>query len=199
MKSGTIIRAVIFGCLMASMPALAQRSKVVNLLSNPGFELGTGIAAQDWITSDEEGAVRETTKAYGYTLGNKTFPDGDYALKLFTRSAMFSQGPIKVSEHRNYIIRGMFYHSSKQDRIAQDALSQRGFLRIEWFDEHQHLLREDYTENHNGLSPADKWVPIEQIFVSPASAVTAVVHVQAHGDVRGGSVFADDILFGLLP
>jgi len=180
--------------ILIACPALAGSPR--NLLVNASFEEGSTRYIAGWTGTDDPGISREETEIFGYTLGRGTFPDGRFALKVFAGNARLTQGPFPATGGAAHTVRGHFYHSSEQDRIAEDAASLRGFLRVEWLDASGALLREDFTENHNGTSPADQWVRIEQVFVAPPGTAAAVFHVQTHLDSGGGSLFIDDVFFG---
>jgi hypothetical protein len=186
-----------FSALCLGVSLLAGVAFGSNLLRNASFENGFDRDLMDWAIADVDGLAREGDTAHGYTLGVGTFPDGLYAMKLFSRTAILSQGPVAVEAGAMYRLSAMFYHSSQKDQIAADELSLRGFLRVEWFAADGTRLREDFTENHNGRSVSDAWVPITQVFVAPDGAVKATVHVQTHGDIGGGSLFVDRVYFGV--
>lgn len=166
-----------------------------NLLVNASFENGYDTSITSWPGAGADGATREQSGTFGYTLGPNTFPNGTYALKLFAKNAGISQGPIPVKPEQAYVIAGRFYHSSQQDVIAASSQSLRGYFHIEWFDATGTSLRHDYTVNHNGTSPADQWVEIRQDLFSPPAAATAIIHVQADSDEGGGSLFVDTVSF----
>lgn len=178
------------------LPVATRGEAKSNLLVNAGFESGVGVDVIDAWMGEGDHEFREQASAFGYTLGEGTFPEGVYALKMFSGAADIYQFGIPVKGNTPYVLGGQFYHSSTQDVIDQTAGSLRGFLRLEWFDRDQHLIREDYSTNHNGTASADLWVPIETVFLSPPNAASAKVHVQTDIDSGGGSIFADAILFG---
>jgi hypothetical protein len=168
-----------------------------NLLVNSSFEGGEGSDRIDAWIGEGDHEFREQASVFGYTLGEGTFPDGQYALKMFSGAADVFQDRIDVKGGVAYQIKGMFYHSSRQDVIDPSADSLRAFARVEWLGQDSQLVREDFTSNHNGTMPADSWIPIEAVFIAPTNAVAARLHVQTDIDSGGGSIFADQIFFGL--
>lgn len=195
-KSGVMtIAGIVFvtGCLMYD---IAWGAAKPNLLSNPGFESGMGTDVIDSWQGEGDHEFRETAGSYGYTLGEGTFPEGKYALKMFSDAADVYQGFVPVTGNTKYYTSAYFYHSSSQDVIDASENSLRAFVHVEWFNADNHLIREDYTATHNGTMSADKWVLFEAELVSPGDAVKAKVHLQTDIDSGGGSIFADMIYFG---
>jgi len=161
---------------------------------NPGFESGAGTAiATNWVLSAGD-TFREQASAFGYTDG--PFPEGDFALKQFGGNGDAVQTNIPVYERFRYMLRGSFYHSSSEDTPTNSPLSTRMFMHVEWFSQGGASLRNDYTANHNGASPADLWTTLVSQVISPPGAAYADFHVESDSDISGGSVFGDAFFFG---
>ena len=175
---------------------LASAGTTGNLLENFGFEEGTGQTNATAWTMSIGGSFREDTNVFGYTDG--PYPDGDYALKQFGGNADCFQTNLPVAERIEYELRGMFYHSSIEDIIANSEFSTRMFMHVEWFASDGRLLRHDYSSNHNGAAPSDVWTQIVLRAVAPRSADHATFHVETDSSLGGGAVFGDRFFFGPL-
>lgn len=182
-------------CLTYCATARAEVDE--NLLKNPSFESGMNTDVLDSWKGEGDGAFREMTSSYGYTLDEYTYPDGEFALKVFGGGANLYQENLRIQADRDYYVSGQFYHSTGQDVISASTNSLRAFFHIEWFDEYHHLLREDFSPNHSGGDTADRWVGIDTVFRSPVNAVYATFHIQTDIDEGGGSIFIDAVEFGL--
>ena len=168
-----------------------------NLLLNPSIESGSSTTQIDDWTAHSGDTYRETVGAYGFTTA--AMHDGSYGLKEFGGDGDLFQANISVQSGVTYTASGWFYHSSTQDAIAVDASSTRMFIHIEWFDSSNNSLRNDYSANHNGTSPADSWNLISLEVAAPVGADHATFHIETDANVGGGSVFGDDFAFQAVP
>jgi hypothetical protein len=173
--------------------ALAVATSHGNLLLNPSLESGSSTTQADYWTLHPGDTFRESIPVFGFT--GPAMKDGLYAVKMFGGEGDLSQTNILVQPNFLYDVSGWFYHSSTEDMIANDPLSTRMFMHVEWFDSGGGSLGNDFTANHNGTSPADEWVPIIAQFLSPAGAHHATFHVESDSNVGGGSVFGDQFSF----
>jgi hypothetical protein len=164
-----------------------------NLLQNHSLESGTSNTDATFWTLHAGDTFREDTNSFGFTAA--AMHDGFYGVKQFGGDGDISQANIPVYPNTDYDLSGWFYHSSTEDVIANSTISTRMFMHVEWFDINNVSLRNDYTANHNGTSPADVWVPIHATFNSPAGSHHATFHVESDSDVGGGSVFGDNFQF----
>jgi hypothetical protein len=180
-------------CAMAMLPAGLITAQAGNLLLNASIENGTSSTQIDNWTAHAGDTFRETTNAFGFT--GPAMHDGLYAVKEFGGEGDLAQSNIAVLPGVFYDVSGWFYHSSSADVISNNTLSTRMFMHVEWFDSSNSSLRNDYTANHNGTSPADSWNQITAQFLSPATADHATFHVESDHDFGGGSVFGDDFTF----
>ena len=164
-----------------------------NVLLNPSLESGSSTTQADNWTLHPGDTFRETTNVFGFT--GPAMHDGLYGVKEFGGEGDLAQTNILVYANVLYDVSGWFYHSSTQDVINNSTLSTRMFMHVEWFDSGNNSLGNDYTANHNGISPADSWNQILAQFLSPAGAHHATFHVESDSNVGGGSVFGDDFAF----
>ncbi len=196
-RRGWSALAVLVGFLFAAgSTAFSQ-----NLLANPGNETGP-VGPSAWWTPgaswDSFGyALRVTKGEYGFT--GDAMHDGRYGIKMFGDAADLRQTNLPVVSGATYLASGWFYHSSTEDVISNSVFSTRMFLHVEWFDAGNALLGHDYTANHNGMSPADRWMRIERVVTAPAHAHHATFHVESDCSAGSGSVFGDSFYFGPPP